>query len=158
MSTLLKPSSQSVFAPSKSLYGKKIAILVSEWHLELTEAMYLAAIKVLEESNLGFLFFRENVPGSYELSLAAQFMAKKDEVDAVICLGCVIQGETRHFDFICNAVANGITEVSLKYNKPISFGVITANTLVQAQERAGGKYGNKGEEAAWAAIKMLNLA
>ena len=81
----------------------------------------------------------------------------KKNVDAVICLGCVIQGETRHFDFICQAVALGITEVNLKYNKPVIFGVLTTDTKDQAFDRAGGKHGNKGDEAAITALKMLAL-
>jgi 6,7-dimethyl-8-ribityllumazine synthase len=97
------------------------------------------------------------VPGSFELSLGAQKMAEKTEIDAVICLGCVIQGETRHFDFICQAVADGITNVGLKYNKPVIFGVLTPNTQEQAMDRAGGKHGNKGDEAAITAIKMLAI-
>ena len=158
MSSALKSVGSIHFTPSKSLLGKKIAILVSEWHLEITEALYNGVIKVLNENNLSVHSFRQNVPGSFELTLAAQFMASRTDVDAVICLGCVIQGETKHFDFICSAVANGLTEVSLKYNKPVSFGVITANNYEQAVDRAGGKFGNKGEESAWAAIKMLNIA
>jgi len=94
------------------------------------------------------------VPGSYELTLASQWMAQKPEVDAVICLGCIIQGETRHFEFICNAVAQGLKDVALKYDKPIIFGVLTPDTLQQALDRAGGKHGNKGDEAAITAIKM----
>ena len=84
-------------------------------------------------------------------------MAERKDIDAVICLGCVIQGETRHFDFICDAVANGITNVSLKYNKPVIFGVLTPDTMKQALDRAGGKHGNKGDEAAATAIKMLGV-
>jgi 6,7-dimethyl-8-ribityllumazine synthase len=84
-------------------------------------------------------------------------MAQKPNIDAVICLGCVIQGETRHFDFICQAVADGITNVSLKFDKPVIFGVLTPNTQEQAMDRAGGKHGNKGDEAAITAIKMLGL-
>ena len=84
-------------------------------------------------------------------------MAQQADVDAVIALGCVIQGETRHFDFICDAVANGITEVSLKYNKPVIFGVLTPNNQQQALDRAGGIHGNKGDEAAITAIKMLKF-
>ena len=91
------------------------------------------------------------------MSLAAQYMAQREDIDAVICLGCVIQGETRHFDFICMAVAQGITEVSLKYNKPVIFGVLTPNNQKQALDRAGGKHGNKGDEAAITAIKMLGF-
>jgi 6,7-dimethyl-8-ribityllumazine synthase len=79
------------------------------------------------------------------------------KVDAVICLGCVIQGETRHFDFICNAVANGIAQVGIKHTKPVIFGVLTTENQQQALERAGGKHGNKGDEAAITAIKMAQL-
>ena len=82
-------------------------------------------------------------------------MAKQQDIDAVICLGCVIQGETRHFEFICNAVASGLTDVSLKYHKPVIFGVLTTDNNQQALDRAGGKHGNKGDEAAITAIKML---
>ena len=97
------------------------------------------------------------VPGSFELTLAAQWMAEKKDIDAVICLGCVIQGETRHFEFICQAVAQGITNVGLKFNKPVIFGVLTPDTKQQAIDRAGGKHGNKGDEAAITAIKMLGF-
>jgi len=100
---------------------------------------------------------RKNVPGSFELTLAAQWMAMDDAIDAVICLGCVIQGETKHFDFICDAVAHGLTNVALKFNKPVIFGVLTPNNQKQALDRAGGKHGNKGDEAAITAIKMLSF-
>lgn len=138
--------------------GFKFGILVSEWNEEVTGALYEGAYKSLiqfgvKRENI----VRMNVPGSFELSLGAQWMAKRKDIDAVICLGCVIQGETRHFDFICQACANGITEVSLKYDKPVIFGVLTPNTQKQALERAGGKHGNKGDEAAATAVKMLSL-
>jgi 6,7-dimethyl-8-ribityllumazine synthase len=84
-------------------------------------------------------------------------LQKHKDLDAVICLGCVIQGETRHFDFICDAVANGITQVSVKYSKPVIFGVLTTNDQQQAIDRAGGKHGNKGDEAAITALKMAAL-
>ena len=135
---------------------KKFAILVSEWNEEVTNALYAGAYETLikhgaQEKNI----ISQSVPGSFELTLGAQKMAQKPEVDAVICLGCVIQGETKHFDFICQAVAQGITEVSIKFNKPVIFGVLTPNTQEQAMDRAGGKHGNKGDEAAITAIKML---
>ncbi len=141
-----------------NIQDRKFAIIVSEWNEEVTEALYEGAFSTLLKSgakkeNL----IRKNVPGSFELTLAAQFMAQQEDIDAVICLGCVIQGETRHFDFICMAVAQGITEVSLKYNKPVIFGVLTPNNQKQALDRAGGKHGNKGDEAAIAAIKMLGF-
>ena len=135
---------------------KKFAILVSEWNEEVTNALYSGAYKTLlkhgaQEKNI----ITQTVPGSFELTLGAQKMAQKPEVDAVICLGCVIQGETKHFDFICHAVAQGITDVSIKFNKPVIFGVLTPNTQEQAMDRTGGKHGNKGDEAAITAIKML---
>jgi 6,7-dimethyl-8-ribityllumazine synthase len=138
--------------------GMRIAIVVAEWNIAITGALRDAAIKTLlkngvDKKNITVKY----VPGSFELTLGAQFLCEDKKTDAVICLGCVIQGETRHFDFICDAVANGITNVSLKYNKPVVFGVLTPNTLKQAQERAGGKHGNKGDEAAVTALKMLAL-
>lgn len=137
---------------------KKFAIVVSEWNESVTGALYEGAFQLLlEKGAKKEHIFTRYVPGSFELSLGAQWMAQEDDLDAVICLGCVIQGETRHFDFICQAVADGITNVSLKYNKPVIFGVLTPNTQQQALDRAGGKHGNKGEEAAITAIKMLGL-
>jgi 6,7-dimethyl-8-ribityllumazine synthase len=97
------------------------------------------------------------VPGSFELTSGADLLLQNKTIDAVICLGCVIQGETRHFDFICDAVANGITNVSIKHNKPVIFGVLTTDNQQQAEDRAGGKHGNKGEEAAITAIQMANI-
>jgi 6,7-dimethyl-8-ribityllumazine synthase len=137
---------------------KRFAILVSEWNDEVTEALYTGSYETLlqngaKKDNI----IRNNVPGSYELSLAAQWSASQELIDAVICLGCVIQGETKHFDFICSAVAHGLTNVALKYNKPVVFGVLTTNNQQQALDRAGGKHGNKGDEAAITAIKMLGL-
>ena len=139
-----------------SLKSKKIGIVVSEWNDQVTDSLLSATKEVLlsegiKDNNLTIKY----VPGSFELTLGAQYFASEKKIDAVICLGCVIQGETRHFDFICDAVANGITNVSLKFNKPVVFGVLTTNTLQQALDRAGGKHGNKGEEAAYTAIKML---
>ncbi|HAA12395.1 MAG TPA: 6,7-dimethyl-8-ribityllumazine synthase [Cytophagales bacterium] len=140
------------------IQAKRFGIVVSEWNEAVTEALYTGAYETLlqhgaQKDNI----LRANVPGSYELTLGAQWMAQREDVDAVICLGCVIQGETRHFDFICDAVAQGVTNVNLKYNKPIIFGVLTPNTMQQALDRAGGKHGNKGDEAAITAIKMLGL-
>jgi 6,7-dimethyl-8-ribityllumazine synthase len=138
--------------------GKNFAVIVSEWNDVVTEALYKGALETLMAYGVETSCIkRYDVPGSYELSLAAQWLAADDHIDAVICLGCVIQGETRHFDFICQAVAQGLTEVSLKYNKPVIFGVLTPNNQEQALDRAGGKHGNKGVEAAITAIKMLGL-
>ena len=135
---------------------KRFAIVVAEWNEEITEALYAAAVESLitggiKKSNI----IRKTVPGSFELPLGALWMAERKDIDAVICLGCVVQGDTPHFDYICQAVAYGITEVGLKTKKPIVFGVLTTLNKQQALERAGGKYGNKGEEAAVTALDML---
>jgi 6,7-dimethyl-8-ribityllumazine synthase len=134
------------------------AILVAEWNAEVTERLYQGAYDTLLTYGANAeRILRLNVPGSYELSFGAQLAAQKTEVDAVIAIGCVIQGETKHNDYINHAVAQGLTDVSLKYNKPVVFGVLTPNTQEQALDRAGGKHGNKGDEAAITAIKMLGL-
>ena len=140
------------------LAGKKFALIVSAWNEEITEALYQGACEAL--LTLGAAktsIIRKDVPGSYELPLGAQRMARRKDIDAVICLGCVIQGETPHFDYICQAVAHGIMRVSLDSGKPVAFGVLTTLNKKQALERAGGKYGNKGEEAALTTVEMLNL-
>lgn len=140
------------------LSNKRFAIVVAEWNEEITGAMYNAAVaSLLEHGVKKNNIIRRNVPGSFELSLGAHWMAEEKKIDAVICLGCVIQGETPHFDYICQAIAYGITEVGLKTGKPVIFGVLTTLNKQQALDRAGGKYGNKGEEAATTAIKMLNF-
>ena len=136
----------------------KFAIVVAEWNEQVTESLYSGAYQTLVTAGVSRENIqRINVPGTFELSLGGQWMAQRDDVDAVICLGCVIQGETRHFDFICDAVAHGITDVGLKYNKPVVFGVLTTDNMKQALDRAGGKHGNKGDEAAATAIKMLAI-
>lgn len=137
----------------------RFGIVWSEWNLEVTEALKNGALKTLlaagaKEENI----IVRTVPGSFELTLGAQYLAEYSKVDAIICLGCVIQGETRHFDFICDAVAKGITNLNIKYNKPFIFGVLTPDNQQQALDRSGGKHGNKGDEAAITAIKMLSLA
>ena len=138
--------------------SKRFAVVVSEWNEEVTESLYSGTYQTLIQHGVkSENILRKQVPGSFELSLGAQWCAQQSEVDAVICLGCVIQGETRHFDFICDAVAQGITQVNLKYNKPVIFGVLTTQTQQQALDRAGGKHGNKGDEAAITAIKMLGF-
>ena len=158
MSSSLKNLSDFNHTTIPSGAGKRIGIVVAEWNIAITGALRDGAIKTLLENGVV-----ENdivlkyVPGSFELTLGAQFLCEDKAIDAVITLGCVIQGETRHFDFICDAVAQGVTNVSLKYNKPVIFGVLTPDTLEQAQDRAGGKHGNKGDEAAVTALKMLSL-
>lgn len=141
--------------PDGSAY--RIAILVSSWNKTITNALLSGTQQALQQArvhpdNVHVSF----VPGTYELALGAQWMAEKD-FDAVICLGCVIQGETRHFDFICQAAAQGIMQTGLQFNKPVIFGVLTTDNQEQALERAGGKHGNKGFEAGVTALQMIAL-
>lgn len=141
-----------------SAKGMRFAVVVSEWNTEITEALYDGAKETLLKFGASeFDVVRRNVPGSFELTLGAQLMAERKEFDAVICIGVVIQGETKHFDFICDSVAKGITNLNMKYNVPVIFGVLTPNTMQQALDRAGGVHGNKGDEAAITAIKMAAL-
>jgi 6,7-dimethyl-8-ribityllumazine synthase len=133
----------------------KVGVVTAMWNSEITEKLKAGALKTLEESGLN----RKNivvwdVPGSYELIYGANYLATRG-LDAIICLGVVIQGETRHFDFICDAVANGLANVEIKHNIPVAFGVLTTDNQEQALERAGGKHGHKGEEAAWTVLKTL---
>ena len=118
----------------------KIGIAVAQWNKEITDALLQGAKNTLlkhnvKEDNIVTI----SVPGTFELTLGAQNLLEYTDVDAVIVLGCVIQGDTRHFDFICNSVTQGVTELNVKYNQPVIFGVLTVNTLEQAQERCGGK-------------------
>src|ERR1035437_3716580 len=134
----------------------KIGVVVSEWHPEITEVLYQGAEKILLENGIKKEnIIRKNVPGSFELPLGAQLLT--DKTKAVICLGCVIKGETDHYNFICEAVSKGIMDVSLAHSKPVAFGVLTTHNLEQAQNRAGGKFGNKGEDAAFTVLKMLSV-
>lgn len=136
----------------------RFGIVVSEWNSEVTNALSKGAIETLlkygaKKNNI----VKVSVPGTFELTFGAQLMAENAEVDAIICLGCVIQGETRHFDFICQGVTQGITTLNMEYNMPVIFGVLTTDNQEQAMDRAGGKHGNKGDEAAVTAIKMVSL-
>ncbi|WP_437920808.1 6,7-dimethyl-8-ribityllumazine synthase [Sphingobacterium sp. LRF_L2] len=155
MSSSLKNLSDFSHLEVGNAKGLKFAIVVAQWNATITGALLDGAVTGLVahgalESNIEVV----RVPGSYELIAGADIVLRDESIDAVICLGCVIQGETRHFDFICNAVGNGIANVALKYNKPVIFGVLTTDNQEQALDRAGGKHGNKGEEAAITAIQM----
>ncbi len=141
-----------------SAEGMRFGIVVSEWNSEITNSLAEGAIQTLIDNGANEEdIIVKHVPGSFELPLGAQFMIDYIDIDAVICLGCVIQGETKHFDFICNAVSNGISQLGLENGIPVIFGVLTTDNLQQAKERSGGKHGNKGVEAAFTAIKMVNL-
>lgn len=133
-----------------------IGIAVAEWNPEVTNALLEGCVATLlkagvKEENIEVRF----VPGTFELPLACSWMAQQEKTDAVIGLGCVIQGETRHFDFICDSTANAMQEVALRSNKPCIFGVLTTDNQQQALDRASGKHGNKGDEAGVTALKMI---
>ena len=150
---------QSVFVGNSQNYHQtKVALIVADWNEEITGSLYEAAVHTLmkygfQKENL----IKKRVPGSFELTYGALKMAEKENIQGVICLGCVIQGETPHFDYICQAVAHGITELNIQTGKPIIFGVLTTLNKQQALDRAGGKYGNKGEEAALTLMQMLSF-
>ena len=141
-----------------SAEGLRFGIVVSEWNTSITEALYKGAVSALvdcgarEEDIL-----RWNVPGSFELAFGCKKLIAQESVDAVIAIGSVIQGETKHFDFVCSATAQGIKDLNLLTDTPVIFCVLTDNTMEQALERSGGKHGNKGTEAGIAAIKMAVL-
>jgi 6,7-dimethyl-8-ribityllumazine synthase len=158
MATNLKNLSDYDIKSVPSAKKMKFGIVTAEWNKEITNALLEGAVNTLlkhgaKEENI----LRKYVPGTVELTLGAQFMAEYADLDAIICLGCVIQGDTPHFDYVCQSVTHGITELNLEHNIPFIFGVLTTNDLQQAIDRAGGKHGNKGDEAAVTAIKMAQL-
>jgi len=135
----------------------KIGIVVSKWNNKITDGLYNGAFTTLIESGVSENNIQKiEVPGSFELIFGAKVLSRKD-VDAIICLGSVIQGETKHFDYVCQAVSNGIKDLNISLNIPVIFGVLTDNTMEQAVNRSGGKHGNKGIEAAVTAINMVHL-
>ena len=137
---------------------RRFGIVVADWNKEITHALYKGCYTTLtkhgaKEDNIHVI----QVPGTFELPAAARILAKRETLDAVICIGCVIQGETKHNEYINNAVAQGLVNLSIATGLPAIFGVLTPNTLEQAQDRAGGKHGNKGVEAATTALRMAAL-
>lgn len=158
MATSLK--NLSSYDPSRvpDASGMKFGIVVSEWNEEVTAALTEGAVNTLkkhgcQDKDIHIM----PVPGSFELTYGCRLIAEQHPLDAVIAIGCVIQGETRHFDFICQGVTHGISELNLEYDLPFIYGVLTTENQQQALDRAGGKHGNKGDEAAITAIKMVEL-
>lgn len=147
--------------PEKETVAKQhYGIVVAEWNPSITEAMKNGALRALStcgvvKQNIQIL----HVPGTIELTYGAKYlMEQKEKLDGIIVLGCVIQGETKHFDYVCSSITQGVTELNLRSNAcPVIFGVLTTNNLQQALDRAGGIHGNKGEEAAITAVKMANI-
>ncbi|MCI1753181.1 MAG: 6,7-dimethyl-8-ribityllumazine synthase [Flavobacteriales bacterium] len=138
--------------------GLRLGLVVSEWNPEITGAMRDGAVETLLKHGVTLNNIREAaVPGSFELALGAQLLLEQHALDGVICIGSVVRGETPHFDFVCQATAQGIMDVGLKTGKPAIFCVLTDDNMEQARARSGGKHGNKGVEAAVALLKMAAL-
>jgi 6,7-dimethyl-8-ribityllumazine synthase len=137
----------------------RFGIVVSEWNPDITEGMFQGAFDALRDCGaINDNIVRWNVPGSFELIYGCKRMQQSyDMLDAVIAIGSVIQGETKHFDYVCEAVSQGIKDLNVQSDIPVIFCVLTDNTLQQAIDRSGGKHGNKGAEAAIAAVKMARL-
>lgn len=136
----------------------RFGIVVSEWNDDVTEGLFNGAFDTLVDCGaLPINIVRWNVPGSFELIFGAKQMIEKQNVDAVIAIGCVIKGETMHFEFVCEGVTQGIKDLNIKYDIPTIFCLLTDNNKQQSLDRSGGKHGNKGVEAAIAAIKMVTL-
>lgn len=138
--------------------GMRFGIAVSEWNSEITFALRDGAVNTLlkhgvEEQDIHIIY----VPGSFELTFGAKLLAERKDIDGVISLGCVIRGDTPHFDYICQGVTYGITQLNIQFKKPVIFGVLTTENKGQALARAGGVHGNKGDEAAVTAIKMVEI-
>lgn len=150
----------SSIRPEKNISAKgvRIGLVVSKWNMEITKAMADAAVESLIAHGIdrNDIVIAE-VPGSFELTAGSKYLAQTGRVDAIICLGCVIQGETPHFDYICQGISYGITQLNIEFDIPFIFGVLTTNTFEQALARSGGKHGNKGVEAAITAINMLAM-
>lgn len=140
----------------KNLSGRKIAIVRSLWNKNITDLLLQSATNYLKSVGLNKddILIR-NVPGSMELVYGCNEMIEKENVDGVIALGCIIKGETDHDQYISNAVSNGLVSVSLKYSKPVIFGVLTTNNLNQAINRCGGKHGDKGLDSARSLVYLL---
>lgn len=138
--------------------GLKIGIVVSVWNDKITGNLYNACHQTLLENGVSEDKIRTiNVPGTFELPVGAKMLLSDDNFDVVICIGCVIKGETKHDEYISMSVAQGLINLSVLSGKPVIFGVLTPNTMEQAEERAGGKYGNKGVESAVTALKMADI-
>ena len=152
--TLSRDNLFSVSNPSKL----KIGIVVSQWNDKITQRLLKGARKALENSKiLSENIIVKYVPGTFELPLGAQYLFEKNMVDGIICIGCVIQGETKHFDYVCQGATNGIMNIGLRYNKPAIFCVLTDQNEQQSLDRSGGKHGNKGTECAISCLKMIEL-
>lgn len=135
-----------------------VGIVVSEWNRDITENLLKGALEVFQTIGIPASQLNiEWVPGAFELPLGAQLLCRNPKIDGVVAIGVVIQGETKHFDFVCQGATNGIMQVMLSENKPIGFCILTDNNIQQSRDRSGGKHGNKGIEAAVACLDMIKM-
>lgn len=143
----------------KFMLGKKVGIIVSEWNENITEGLKKGAINTLTKAGISPKnIITHYVPGSFELPFGAKTILNSDlELDAVICIGCIIRGETSHFDFVAQGVTYGIQKLNMEQGVPVVFCVLTDNNIDQSIARSGGIHGNKGDEAAITALKMIQL-
>ena len=159
MATAYQNLSEYDFNSVPDASGLSVGIVVAEWNRNITEKLLEGACNTLERHGMKpEQIHVQRVPGSFELTYGAKVMAENRQVDAVIVLGCVVRGDTPHFDYVCSGVTQGITELNLKYDIPFIFGLLTTDNMQQSEDRAGGKYGNKGDEAAVTAIKMIDFS
>jgi 6,7-dimethyl-8-ribityllumazine synthase len=157
MATAIKNLSHYDINTIPNAKNMRFGIVVSEWNESITKGLLDGALNALKENGaVEDNIIVQFVPGSFELPLGAQHLFEARDIDGVVCLGSVIQGETKHFDFVCHGTTQGIMDVSLKYNRPVIFGLLTDDTMQQAIDRSGGKYGNKGVDCAIACIKMID--
>ena len=159
MATAYHNLSEYDFNSVPNAENMKFGIVVSEWNFNITGALLEGAINTLKrhgakEENIQVT----TVPGSFELTFGSNQLINKTDVDAVIALGCVVRGDTPHFDYVCMGATQGITQLNTQGDVPVIFGLITTNNMEQAEDRAGGKLGNKGDECAITAIKMIDFA
>lgn len=148
----------NVLPDATFLERQHYGIVVADWNQQVTFALLEGAVNTLESVGVPSTHIHiTHVPGTVELTYAAQKMAAKQPMDAIIVIGCVIQGDTPHFDYVCQSVTQGVAILNAQGNVPVIFSVLTTNDLQQALDRAGGKLGNKGTEGAYTAIQMANL-
>lgn len=158
MASILKNLSEYDMYAVPAADGMRFGIVVSEWNYDVTGAMARGAVDTLAKhgTKTENIIVR-HVPGSFELIAGCKAMARHADVDAVIALGCVIKGDTPHFDYVCQGTTNGIAQLNLDFDIPFIFGLLTTNDMQQALDRCGGRLGNKGTECAVTAIKMIDF-
>ena len=158
MATIYQNLSEYDFDSVPNAAGLRVGIVVAEWNKNITEKLLEGACDTLQRHGVseGDITVAR-VPGSFELTFGAKCLVETGKYDAVIILGCVVRGDTPHFDYVCSGVTQGVTQLNLTSSIPVIFGLLTNDTMQQSEDRAGGVLGNKGDEAAVTAIKMCKF-